>query len=187
VVSTRRGVLGVRRRVPGLFRESMSEGRGRLRSCEVVEKARNPIGGDGSLRRTANFQGLGGSVGLAAVAAVVKGQERRSCRRETARPGSHRTGVRRRARVTGFHGSVVRSHPDSRVAWSSGSLRRHALGPASSRGRSLGGVEDFEAWGRYPRGANENVTVLQEGNGRRSGFARVGANGLTEGSKLRSR
>lgn len=192
--------MGVRRRVPGLFSESMSQGRGRLRSCEVVEKATNPIGGGGSLRRATNFQGLGGSEGLAAAAVVVKGQERRSRRREAARPGSQGTGVRRRARVTGFHCSVVRSHPDPRVAWSSGSLRRHAHGPASSRGRSLGGFEDSEVWEEIPqRGRTRTRTVLQEGNGRRSGFARVGGTdsrrdqsfeageaGLCGGSAMRS-
>lgn len=45
----------------------------------------------------------------------------------------------------------MRSHPDPRVAWSSGSLRRHAHGPASSRGRSLGGFEDSEVWEEIPQ------------------------------------
>jgi hypothetical protein len=65
--------------------------------------------------------------------------------------------------------------------------------PAGTRARLV--TEAKPGWvrglrglgGDTPEGKNENVTVLQEGNGRRSGFARIGANGLTEGSKLRSR
>jgi hypothetical protein len=147
----------------------MSQGRGRLRSCEVVEEARNPRGGGESLRRVTNFQGLGGSVGLAAVAAVVKGQERRSRRRETARPGSQGTGHRRRGRVTGFHCSVVRSHLDSRVAWSSGSQAGTHTGSSLYGGGLRVGPRTPRSGRRYPRG-----DVVQEGSGRRSGFARDG-------------
>lgn len=67
--------------------------------------------------------------------------------------------------------------------------------PACTRARLVTGAKP--GWVRGLRGLggdtpkgeneNENVTVLQEGNGRRSGFARVGVNGLTEGSRLRSR